>query len=80
MTETLTFRYMVVEGDNTAAFDILDTRSNNRQKYSTAFVRPAAAEVRRIRLKYQDVTNITWYLADGCVYNGEKSTEVYVER
>lgn len=45
MTTTLTFRYTVVEGDNTDAFDILDTRTTNRQKFSTALVRVPAAEV-----------------------------------
>lgn len=45
MTDTLTFRYTVVEGDETGAFDILDTRTNKRQTFSTAFIRPAVAEV-----------------------------------
>lgn len=46
MTDTVTFRYTVVEGDETDAFDILDTRTAKRQRFSTALVRPAAAEVR----------------------------------
>lgn len=46
MTDTLTFRYTVVEGDETDTFDILDTRTAKRQLFSTALVRPAAAEVR----------------------------------
>lgn len=45
MTTTLTFRYTVVEGDGTDSFDILDTRTTNRQKFSTALVREPAAEV-----------------------------------
>lgn len=46
MTTTLTFRYTVEEGDSTDTFDILDTRTTNRQKFSTALVRVPAAEVR----------------------------------
>lgn len=45
MTDTLTFQYVVMEGDETDAFDILDTRTNKHQRFSTAFIRPAAAEV-----------------------------------
>lgn len=45
MTTTLTFRYIVVEGDSTTSFDILDTRTTNRQRFSTALVRVPAAEV-----------------------------------
>lgn len=52
MTTTLTFRYTVVEGDRTDAFDILDTRTTNRQKFSTALVRVPAAEVPLPRLCY----------------------------
>ncbi|CAN0341849.1 unnamed protein product, partial [Hapterophycus canaliculatus] len=33
MTDTLTFRYTVVEGDNTDEFDILDTRTTSRQRF-----------------------------------------------
>ena len=47
MTDTLTFRYTVVEGDSTENFDILDTRTASRQKFSTALERPPAAEVYR---------------------------------
>lgn len=46
MTDVLTFRYVVAEGDGTDALDILDTRANKRQRFSTALVRPPAAEVR----------------------------------
>ncbi|CAM9210897.1 unnamed protein product [Ectocarpus sp. 13 AM-2016] len=46
MTNTLTFRYTVVEGDSTDRFDILDTRTNGRQKFSTALVKAPAAEVK----------------------------------
>ncbi|CAM9804617.1 unnamed protein product, partial [Scytosiphon promiscuus] len=46
MTDTLTFRYTVVEGDSTDAFDILDTRTTSRQRFSTALVKPSAAEVK----------------------------------
>lgn len=45
MTDTLTFRYTVEEGDSAERFDILDTRTNGRQKFSTALVKPPAAEV-----------------------------------
>lgn len=45
LTDTLTFRYTVVEGDHTDTFDILDTRTTRRQRFSTALVRPAVAEV-----------------------------------
>lgn len=45
MTDTLTFRYTVVEGDSTDRFDILDTRTNGRQRFSTALVKAPAAEV-----------------------------------
>lgn len=51
MTTTLTFRYTVVEGDSTDNFDILDTRTTNRQKFSTALVRVPAAEVGIVRRK-----------------------------
>lgn len=47
MSDTLVFRYTVVEGDNTDAFDILDTRTTKRQQFSTALTRPPAAEVRK---------------------------------
>lgn len=46
MTNALTFRYVVIEGDHTDAFDFLDTRTAKRQRFSTALVRPPAAEVR----------------------------------
>lgn len=46
MTDTLAFRYTVAEGDEVDTFDILDTRTAKRQRFSTALVRPAAAEVR----------------------------------
>ena len=45
LTDTLTFRYAVAEGDYTDIFDVLDTRTTRRQRFSTALVRPAAAEV-----------------------------------
>lgn len=45
MSDTLIFRYTVVEGDNTHKFDVLDTRTSKRQRFSTALVRPPAAEV-----------------------------------
>lgn len=45
MTDTLTFRYTVVETDNTDVFDVLNTQTNKRQRFSTALVRPPAAEV-----------------------------------
>jgi len=51
MTDTLTFRYTVVEGDSTEKFDILDTRTTSRQKFSTALERPPAAEVCRMSLE-----------------------------
>ena len=45
MTDTLIFRYTVVEGDHTNAFDVLDTRTAKRQRFSTALVRPPATKV-----------------------------------
>lgn len=47
MTDILVFRYTVIEGDETDAFDIIDTRTTKRQMFSTALVRPPAAEVRK---------------------------------
>lgn len=46
MTDALTFRYLVIEGDHNDAFDFLDTRTAKRQTFSTALVRSPAAEVR----------------------------------
>lgn len=54
LTDVLTFRYTVVEGDDTDTFDILDTRTTRRQKFSTALVRPAAAEVSTVLNPYID--------------------------
>ncbi|CAM9188184.1 unnamed protein product, partial [Discosporangium mesarthrocarpum] len=46
MTDTLVFRYLVVEGDEAECFDYLDTRTTMRQRFSSALKRPPAAEIK----------------------------------